>query len=216
VIVCGSGNVGTRAIDYLRTLKQKIVVIDSAPDTTLIEASRTRKVELLTGDATQDATLDLCNVAHARAVVALTESDTANLEVALGARARNPRIPVVMRVQDEPFALSIAQQFEAVHTYSTTTLAAATFAMLSRFPGTRGRIAFGDDRYNVGERVQGEVPEPPPAEDCIPLAVWRKGTFLHIDRFDEMEPYDRLLFLVPLSQFRPATAGHESATAAVP
>ena len=208
VLVCGSGNVGTRAIDYLRQLHHKVVVVDSLPDPALVEMSRTRRIELLTGDATSDATLDLCNIANVRAVVAVTGSDTANLEVALGVRARNPHVHVVMRVQDEAFAGSIARQFEAIHTYSTTTLAAPAFAGLSRFPGTRGRIAFGDDTYNVGERLQGEVPQPPPAEHCIPLGVWRKGSFLHIDAFEEMEPYDRLLFLVPLSQFKPAPAQH--------
>ena len=203
VLVCGgSGNVGMGVIGFLRQLNQKVVVVDPDPDPTLVEASRTRRIELLTGDATRDATLDLCNIANARAVVAITGSDTANLEVALGARARNPGVAVVMRVQDETFARSIGRQFEAVHTFSTTTLAAPAFAMLSRFPGTRGRIAFGDDTYNVGERQQGEVPQPPPADHCIPLAVWRAGQFHHIDAFEEMQPYDRLLFLVPLSQFQ--------------
>ena len=207
VLVCGSGNVGTRAIEYLCELGLPVVVIDPLPDPALVEMSRRRRIQLLTGDATRDATLDLCNVRSARAIVALTDSDTSNLEVALGGRARNPQIPVVMRAQDEAFAGSISRQFEAIHTYSTTTLAAPAFAMLSRFPGTRGRIAFGDERYNVGERLQGEVPQPPPAEDCIPLGVWRRGAFLHIDAFEEMEPFDRLLFLVPLSQFTPAGAG---------
>jgi Trk K+ transport system NAD-binding subunit len=204
ILLCGSGSVGTRVIDYLRALHQKVVVIDPNPDPALVEMSRRRQIELLTGDATRDATLDLCNLANARAVIALTDSDTANLEVALGVRGRNPHVPIVMRAQDEAFAGSIARQFEAIRTYSTTTLAAPAFAMLSRFPGTRGRIAFGDDTYNVGERVQGEVPQPPPAEHCIPLGVYRKGSFLHIDAFEEMEPFDRLLFLVPLSQFQPA------------
>jgi hypothetical protein len=191
------------------------VVVELAPDPALVEMSRTRRIELLTGDATSDATLDLCNIANVRAVVAVTGSDTANLEVALGVRARNPQVHVVMRVQDEAFAGSIARQFEAIHTYSTTTLAAPAFAGLSRFPGTRGRIAFGVDTYNVGERVQGEVPQPPPAEHCIPLGVYRKGNFLHIDTFEEMEPHDRLLFLVPLSQFKPASAARRGeATAA--
>jgi Trk K+ transport system NAD-binding subunit len=214
VLVCGSGNVGTRVIDYLRALHQHVVVVDSNPDPALVEMSRRRQIELLTGDATRDATLDLCNVANARAVVALTDSDTANLEVALGARARNPHVSIVMRAQDDAFAGSIVRQFEAIRTYSTTALAAPAFAMLSRFPGTRGRIAFGDDSYNVGVRLQGEVPQAPPAEHCIPLGVWRRASFLHIDSFEEMEPFDRLLFLVPLSQFKPAPDAGRSANAA--
>jgi len=31
--------------------------------------------------------------------------------------------------------------------------------------------------------------------------VWRNGAFRHIDAFEESEPFDRVLFLVPLSQF---------------
>jgi Trk K+ transport system NAD-binding subunit len=217
VIVCGAGNVGSSVVGYLLALGQKIVVVEANPDTAMVEASRTRKIELLTGDATSDGVLNLCNITNARAVVALTDSDTANLEVALGARARNPEIAVVMRVLDATFARSIARHFEAIRTYSTASLAAPAFAMLSRFPGTRGRISFGDDTYNVGERLQGEVPQPPPAEDCIALGVWRKGAFLHIDTFAEMEPYDRLLFLVPLSQFKlPASARREPAAAGLP
>jgi Trk K+ transport system NAD-binding subunit len=216
VVVCGSGNVGTRVVEYLRVLHQRVVVIDSSPDPAMLEMSRTRHIELLTGDATRDATLDLCNLANARGVVALIDSDTANLEVALGVRARNAHVPVVMRVQDDAFASSIARQFENIQTYSTTFLAAPAFAGLSRFPGTRGRIAFGNDTYTVGERVQGEVPQPPPAEHCIPLAVWRKGGFLHIDAFEEMEPFDRLLFLVPLSQFKLPAGIREGAPAVIP
>jgi hypothetical protein len=45
----------------------------------------------------------------------------------------------------------------------------------------------------------------------------RNGTFLHIDRFEEMAPYDRLLFLVPLSQFQPVPpAGRATAASAFP
>jgi voltage-gated potassium channel Kch len=200
----------------LLELGQKVVVVDTNPDAAIVEASRARRLELMTADATRDATLALCNLGSARAVIALTDSDTSNLEVALGVHGRNPQIPVVMRVQDEAFAVSIASQFDAIQTYSTTALAAPVFAMLSRFPGTRGRIAFGDDTYNVGERQQGEVPQPPPADLCIPLGVWRRGAFLFIDAFAEMEPYDRLLFLVPISQFKPVPGSRESLAATGP
>jgi Trk K+ transport system NAD-binding subunit len=202
ILVCGAGNVGTRAIEFLQMLNQKVVVIDPNPDNSLIEQSRTRALELLTGDATRDSTLDLCNVRSAHSVVAITSADTANLEVALGVRGRNAVLPVVMRVGDDAFAQSIERQFDGIKTLSTSALAAPAFAGLSRFPGTRARIAFGDDDYNVGERLQGEKPAPPPANFCVALAVWRNGSFLHINDFDEMQPFDRLLFIVPLSQFR--------------
>jgi Trk K+ transport system NAD-binding subunit len=213
VVVCGSGNVGTRVIEFMRMLGMPVVVIDPTPDAEIVEQSRVRTIELLTGDATRDGTLDLCNLPMARSLIALTSSDTANLEVALGARGRNPHLQVVMRVQDDAFAGSIGRQFEAIQTFSTSSLAAPAFAGLSRFPGTRSRIEFGDEDYNVGERLQGEVPMPPPAEHCVALAVWRNNQFLHIDSFDEMEPFDRLLFIVPLSQFRAGAPRRETRAA---
>jgi Trk K+ transport system NAD-binding subunit len=213
VVVCGSGNVGTRVIEFMRMLGLPVVVIDPVPDAEIVEQSRVRTIELLTGDATRDGTLDLCNLPMARALIALTSSDTANLEVALGARGRNPHLQVVMRVQDDAFAGSVGRQFEAIQTFSTSSLAAPAFAGLSRFPGTRSRIEFGDEDYNVGERLQGEVPMPPPAEHCVALAVWRNDQFLHIDNFDEMEPFDRLLFIVPLSQFRAGAPRRETRAA---
>jgi Trk K+ transport system NAD-binding subunit len=210
VIVCGAGNVGTRVIEFLRILEQPVVVIDPVPEAEVVEQSRVRSIELLTADATRDGTLDLCHLPAARALIAITSSDTGNLEVALGARGRNPDLQVVMRVQDDAFAGSIGRQFEAIQTFSTSSLAAPAFAGLSRFPGTRARISFGDEDYNVGERPQGEVPMPPPAQHCIALAVWRKNAFLHIDSFDDMEPFDRLLFIVPLSQFRSGAPRRET------
>lgn len=210
VIVCGAGNVGTRVIEFLQMLRQPVVVIDPVPEAEVVEQSRVRMIELLTADATRDGTLDLCNLPVARALIAITSSDTGNLEVALGARGRNPKLQVVMRVQDDAFAGSVGRQFEAIQTFSTSSLAAPAFAGLSRFPGTRARIEFGDEDYNVGERPQGEVPQPPPAQHCVALAVWRKGAFVHINAFDDMEPFDRLLFIVPLSQFRSGAPRRET------
>ncbi len=210
VIVCGAGNVGTRVIEFLQMLRQPVVVIDPVPEAEVVEQSRVRAIELLTADATRDGTLDLCNLPVARALIAITSSDTGNLEVALGARGRNPKLQVVMRVQDDAFAGSVGRQFEAIQTFSTSELAAPAFAGLSRFPGTRARIEFGDEDYNVGERPQGDVPQPPPAQHCVALAVWRKGSFVHINTFDDMEPFDRLLFIVPLSQFRSGAPRRET------
>lgn len=220
VIVCGAGSVGSTVIDYLVSLGRRVVVVEANPDPLLIESSRYKSFDVLTGDSTRDQTLDLCSIVSAHAVVALTDSDTANLEVVLGARARSANVPVILRVQDAAFAESIARQFAITTAFSTTALAAPAFAGLSRFPGTRGRISYGDDEYTVGERLQGEVPAPPPARHCIPLCVWRRGELVLITDFGEMEPFDRLLFLVPLSQFRsPAKPKDEAppeATGAAP
>jgi voltage-gated potassium channel Kch len=202
IVVVGTGQVGTRVVDFLVGLGKKVVVIDPSPDPTIVDRVRNRDFTLLTGDGTREEVLDMCNLAQAQSIVAVTGNETANLETALGARARNPDLPVVLRVQDETFARLIDHQFGLDCSFSTSELSAPAFAGLSRFPGTRGRIAYGHETYNVGERLQGEVPQPPPAQNCMPLCVWRSGELVLIDDFDHMKPYDRLLFLVPLSQFK--------------
>lgn len=204
VVVCGAGNVGTRVIEFLLKLNQRVVVIEQNPDNLLIERARDRQIDLLTGDASNDVTLNFCDLPRARSLVALTQSDTANLEVGLGARAKRPELNVILRVMEPAFAHSIGRQFQITKSFSTTELTAPAIAGLSRFPGTRGRISFGDEDYNVGERLQGAVPAPPPANFCIPLYVWREGNLVPLHDFAEMKPYDRLLFIVPLSQFRTA------------
>src|SRR6202163_2669063 len=122
VLVFGCGNVGTRIVEYLRALDRHVVVVELKPDPVLVELSNRGGIELVTGDATRDATLDLCNIPHAHAVIAATDSDTANLEVALGVLARSKDASVVMRVQDQAFADSIARHFKGIRTYSTAAL----------------------------------------------------------------------------------------------
>jgi len=202
VIVCGAGNIGTRVIDFLLKMRRRIVVVEQEPDNLLIERARDRQLDLLTGDATSDGTLRFCNLRHARSLVALTGSDTANLEIGLGGRAGTAHVGVVLRITDSAFAHSVSRQFHITKSFSAIDLTAPAIAGLSRFPGTRGRIAFDNEEYNVGERLQGAVPAPPPADLCIPLYVWREGALIPLHDFSEMKPYDRLLFIVPLSQFR--------------
>ncbi len=214
ILVFGCGNVGTRVVEYLRALGRHVVVVELKNDPVLVEMSNRGGIELITGDATRDATLDLCNIPHARAVIAATDSDTANLEIALGVLARSKHASVVMRVQDQAFADSIARHFKGIRTYSTAALAAPVFAMISRFAKTRGRIVLGDDAYSLAERVEEQEPQPPSAQDCIPLGVWRNGAFHHVDAFEETEPFDRVLFLVPLSQFKSGLPQNGEAVAA--
>ena len=199
VLVIGCGNVGTRVVEFLRALDRHVVVVERKSDPLLEEMSSRRGVELVTGDATRDVTLELCNVVHARAVIAVTDSDTANLEVALGVRARNPDVPVVMRVQDEAFAGSIKRHFTKIDSFSTAALAAPMLAMTSRFPETRGGIALGGDSYNVAERSPLETLEATVTEGAIPLGVWRSKAFLYVDTFAATRSTDRLLYLKKFS-----------------
>ena len=202
IVVCGAGSIGSEVIDLLLALGKHLVVVEVTPDTTIVERAREQRFDLLTGDASRDATLDLCNLNAAHGLIALTNVDTLNLEIALGARARNPTMPIVLRIAEASFAQSIARHFEFETTYSAAALAAPAFVGLSRFPGSRGRLAFAGQEFAVGEIVIGEAGRPAASRDAILLAVSRDGDFAIADDFAELLPGDRALVIVPLAPFR--------------
>jgi voltage-gated potassium channel Kch len=202
IVVCGAGGIGSEVIDVLLALGQQLVVVEISPDTAIIERAREQRFDLLTGDASRDATLDLCNLNAAHGLIALTNVDTLNLEIALGARARNPTMPIVLRIAEASFAESIARHFEFETTYSAAALAAPAFVGLSRFPGSRGRVAFAGQEFAVGEVVIAEDSSPTAPRDAILLAVSRQGEFATADNFAALGPGDRALVIVPLAPFR--------------
>src|SRR5262249_59235186 len=140
IVVCGAGRSGRGVIDLLLKFDKPLVVVEQRPDASLVERARDRGFDLLTGDASREDTLELCNLRAAHSLIALTNVDTLNLEIALGARVRNPTMPIVLRIAEASFAESIARHFEFETTFSAAGLAAPAFVGLSRFPGSRGRV----------------------------------------------------------------------------
>jgi Trk K+ transport system NAD-binding subunit len=214
VVICGGGKIGTAVMNLLAGAGKHIVVIEPNPDANLVRRARERDVDLLTGDANRDNGLDLCDLPNATAMLALTDNDAVNLEIALGARARSNAVPIIVRIENDGFAQAASAIF-GVTTFSPSALTAPALAGLARFPGTRGRIRFAGDDHTIGQRTQGEIPEKPPAEVCIPLCVWRNGGLVLIRDFAEMLPHDELLFSVPLGQFRRGSAPASEVAGAV-
>jgi Trk K+ transport system NAD-binding subunit len=201
IIVCGAGSIGAGVIDLLLGLGKRLVVVEISPDTAIVEQAREQRFDLLTGDASRDETLDLCNLSAAHGLVALTNVDTLNLEIALGARARNPTMPVVLRIAEASFARSIARHFEFETTFSAAALAAPAFAGLSGFAGSRGRVAFAGREFAVGEFGVDQSGLPTAPQDAILIAVSRDGGFAIAHGPAELLPGDRALVIVPLAPF---------------
>ena len=201
VVVCGAGNVGSRIVDFLLEMEQRVIVIEPRPSALIVEHARSRRIELLASDATDDQVLEFCNLGRAQSLVAVTDSDTANLEAALGALSYTSDVHVVMRIHDPQFSRSVARNFKIGTSFSASDLTAPVIAGLSRFPASRGRVSFAGETFNVGERDNG-MPIPR-AEGGIPLYIWRDGALVPAHDFEEMRPNDRVLDILPLSQFKP-------------
>jgi voltage-gated potassium channel Kch len=206
IVVCGCGSIGTGVIDLLLGFDKPIVVVEATPDTALVERARDQGFDLLTGDASRDDTLDLCNLAGAHSLVALTNVDTLNLEIALGARARNPSMPIVLRIAEANLAASIARHFDFETTFSVAALAGPVFAGLARFPGARGRIAFDGREFAIAEITLGRAVDSEVQRLAIPLAVADDGGEFVLCRDLSGRPAGtRALILVPLAPFHDGT-----------
>jgi len=197
IVVCGCGSIGTGVIDLLLDFAKPLVVVEQTPDAALVERARDRGFDLLTGDASRDDTLDLCNLGAAHSLVALTNVDTLNLEIALGGRARNPSMPIVLRIAEANLAASIANHFQFETTFSVAALAGPVFAGLSRIPGARGRIAFDSQEFAITETVLDDEPELPPG--AIALAAEDGGDITLIRGLEGLRPGTRALILVPFA-----------------
>lgn len=196
-VVCGGGRIGSAVVNLLTQAGKHVVVIDSHPDPTLIRRARESRIDLLTGDATNEDVLALCDVPRAAAVVVLTNSDPGNLEIALGARALHPDVPLVVRIENRSFAQATARLF-GIATFSPAALTAPAFAGLARFPGTLGRVRYAGEEHTIVQRWGGAGSQPP-TSDAMPFAVWRaKAGIVLIHRLDEIVAGDTVLYAVPL------------------
>jgi Trk K+ transport system NAD-binding subunit len=173
VVVCGGGRTGSAVVSLLVAAGKHVIVIEASPDPGLVRRARSGEIDLLTGDATHEDVLELSNVPHATAVIALTNNDTGNLEIALGARALRPDVPLVVRMESRTFSQATTELFN-IATFSPAELSAPALAGLARFPGTLGRVRYGGIDHTLVQRTLRSDGEAADMAGAEPLAVWRK------------------------------------------
>lgn len=128
VVVIGLGNVGTRVATLMHQLGIPVVCIERDVSVRGILAVRALDIPVLTGEAPLEHLLRQARVHRARAVIALTSDDAANLEACLEARAIAPGVRIVLRLFDDDFAAHLYQSFDNAASRSVSYLAAPAFA----------------------------------------------------------------------------------------
>lgn len=128
VVVIGLGNVGTRVATLIHQLGIPVVCIESDVAVRGILAVRALDIPVLTGEAPLEHQLREARVHRARAVIALTGDDAANLEACLEARAIAPDVRIVLRLFDDDFAAHLYRSFANAASRSVSYLAAPAFA----------------------------------------------------------------------------------------
>ncbi len=128
VVVCGLGNIGFRCVEELIRMGQQVVAVERVNDNPFAATVRRMGVAVIIGDATVPEVLRQARADSARAVIAATSSELANLEVALLVRELNPKQRVVVRLSDAEFAAAVREAADIRMALSIPTLAAPAFA----------------------------------------------------------------------------------------
>lgn len=98
VIVVGFGRVGRAVVKGVVNERRPCIVIDR--ERALDESITAAGVVGLIGDASEETTLREAGIERAEAIVAAAHDDATNLVVVLTARALNPKLRIVARVND--------------------------------------------------------------------------------------------------------------------
>ncbi|WP_406210632.1 NAD-binding protein [Streptomyces sp. NBC_01017] len=134
VVLLGLGKVGTRLLARLCELGIPVVCVEEDPEARGIPLARRLRVPTVIGDVTQEGVLEAAKIHRAHSLLAVTSSDTTNLEAALYARSVAPRLRVSLRLYDDAFATAVYRTLRAAHpraltrSRSVSTLAAPAFA----------------------------------------------------------------------------------------
>jgi len=128
VVVCGVGRTGGRILEDLVAAGVPCIAVER--EESAVDAGRLRRlgVPMVVGDAASGETLDDLRLGSARALMAMTSDDLANLQCVLLARARAPDLRVVLRLFDHDLAVRVQRAAHVQLSRSVSALAAPAFA----------------------------------------------------------------------------------------
>jgi Trk K+ transport system NAD-binding subunit len=153
VIVVGLGNTGYRTARAVLDAGVEVAAAENAERGRFISVARRQGVPVLVADGRYRDSLRALSVEHARAIVATTDDDLANLETALTARELNPQARVVARLFDQELA-DRAQHLLGINAcYSTSGLATPAFVAAALGDGVLTTIERGSRVWLVGQVV---------------------------------------------------------------
>ncbi|OKH43119.1 potassium transporter TrkA [Calothrix sp. HK-06] len=121
VVLVGLGRVGQRVATILQELKQPLVAVHATEvDTEILSG-----VPLVIGNIKQ--ALNKVNITTSKSIIAVTDDEVANLEIALRVHAENPGANLVIRTSDPRFSENIAQLLPFARVMGAYALSAEAF-----------------------------------------------------------------------------------------
>lgn len=128
VIVCGLGQVGHRVVTLLVQLGERVTVVAEGSREDWLRTARQQGVEVVLGDARDPGILAQAGLDEAAALIAATDRDAINIDLALEAKQQRPDLPIVIRLFDQQLADQIESVLGVRSAFAMAALAAPTFA----------------------------------------------------------------------------------------
>lgn len=125
VLIAGAGNVGFRIAELLAGLGRALVVIERDAESRNAAALSAAGHHVVIADATREEMLQLAGLHGAALVLAVTDMDAVNLQIALHARAH--RVPVIMRTLSPELSAHVTERGDGI-AFSPIAAAAEAFA----------------------------------------------------------------------------------------
>ncbi len=147
VVLLGLGKIGTRVLARLRELGVPVVCVEEDPDARGIPLARSLGVPVVLGDVTDEGVLEAAKIHRARALLALTSSDTTNLEATLYARTVKGDLEVALRLYDDDFATAVHRTLRTAHPDALTRSRSVTHLAAPAFAGAM-----------MGRQILGAIP----------------------------------------------------------
>jgi Trk K+ transport system NAD-binding subunit len=171
VIVAGLGTVGTRIIEQLHDLGVAVVGVDKSAEAEGIPVAKRLGIRVVIGETQREETLRAAGIGNSQALVSVTDSDVANLETALNARALAAGPRIVVRLYDDDLAARVQRTIGNTVSRSASYLAAPAFAAAVLDHQVLRTIAVGrhvlllaevaaDDGSGLAGRIMAEVHKP--------------------------------------------------------
>ncbi|MFJ9795425.1 NAD-binding protein [Streptomyces sp. NPDC101145] len=147
VVLLGLGKIGTRVLARLRELDIPVVCVEEDPDARGIPLARSLGVPVVLGDVTDEGVLEAAKIYRAHALLALTSSDTTNLEATLYARTVKDDLKVALRLYDDEFATAVYRTLRTAHPDALTRSRSVTHLAAPAFAGAM-----------MGRQILGAIP----------------------------------------------------------
>ncbi len=144
VILCGLGQVGYRVATELQRFDTQFTVVELDSSSPFVSPITEQGIPVIFEDARKTDVLIKAGLERASAVIACTDNDLANVEIALDAREVRPDVRVVLRLFDQTLASKIVNSFDIEAAFSASALAAPAFAAAAVDPSVQDSFYVGD------------------------------------------------------------------------